>query len=75
MTCLRIRDGWVCEIEYVTHAVEAQRRIRQGERQLYCGMCARWRWPEECEHAGRLTGREFAALERRAKRELSDGQA
>ena len=70
MPCLQIPNGCVCEIEYVARALEAERRIRRGERQVYCGMCVRWRWPEECSHSGRLSAREFAAMVRQSQREV-----
>ena len=71
MPCLPIPNGWVCEIEYVTRAEDAQRRIRRGERQLYCSQCGgKWRWPEECSHSGRLSAREFAAMVRQSQREV-----
>ena len=58
-------------IEYVSRALEAARRIRRGERQLYCSMCGgKWRWPEECSHSGRLSAREFAAMVRQSQREV-----
>jgi len=72
MACTPIRDGFVCEIEYVTRHNEAQRRLRRGERQVFCPTCERWRWPEECCHPGRLTAEGFAqAL--RAREEAKDG--
>lgn len=49
---------------YIQQAIEAERRLRAGERQLYCGSCGRWVWPDECEHASRLTEREFRRLAR-----------
>ena len=56
-------------IEYVSRALEAQRRIRRGERQLYCSMCGGlWRWPEECSHSGRLSPKQFAAVVRQNAR-------
>ena len=69
MACFYADGVWVCEIEYVRRALEAQRRIRRGERQLYCSMCGGlWRWPEECGHRDRLTPRQFAALARLSAR-------
>jgi len=81
MPCIPIRGGYVCEIEYVTRAEEAARRIRRGERQLYCSTCGGlWRWPEECAHPDRLSGKSFRAMVRcsrergAATKEASDGQ-
>jgi len=56
-------------IEYVSRALEAARRIRRGERQLYCSECGGlWRWPEECSHSGRLSPKQFAAVVRQNAR-------
>jgi hypothetical protein len=52
----------VCTISYVEEAIEAERRIRRGERQLHCDTCNRWVWPEECSHADRQTAKEYEAL-------------
>ena len=41
---------YVCEIEYVGRSIEAQRRIRKGDRQGWCWTCERWRFTEECPH-------------------------
>jgi len=58
-------------IEYVSRALEAARRIRRGERQLYCAACGGlWRWPEECSHPNRLSAKEFAAMVRQSQREV-----
>jgi hypothetical protein len=56
---------WVCVIDYVEQAIEAERRLRRGERQLYCPECLRWRWPEECAHEGRVPEAQFKAWARR----------
>jgi len=48
-------------LEYVEAALEAERRLRRGDRQFWCGTCNCWRWPEECVHAGRLTEKAFKA--------------
>jgi len=76
MPCLPIPNGWVCEIEYVTRAEDAQRRIRRGERQLYCVACGGlWRWPEECSHPNRLSPRQFAAVVRQNARAVEIREA
>ena len=46
----------VCVISYVEQAIEAARRIRRGESQLWCPTCGLWRWPEECDHPDRRKG-------------------
>jgi hypothetical protein len=55
----------LCTLDYVEQAMAAEKRLRKGDRQLYCGTCRKWRWPEECDHPGRLTGRQFDALAKR----------
>ena len=47
MPCVRIKDGLVCEISYITEAAEAEKRIKRGEKQLYWRTCKRWVWPED----------------------------
>jgi hypothetical protein len=60
----------VCVLSYTEAALDAERRLRKGDRQLYCGECARWRWPEECAHEGRLTELQFKAWTARIAREV-----
>lgn len=54
MPCIRIKDGFICTIDYVERAVDAERRLRRGERQLYCPKCKLWKWRNgnmlECGH-------------------------
>ena len=38
---------------YVADMLDAEERIRRGERQRWCPTCERWRWREECEHEKR----------------------
>ena len=70
MAELSIR-GLCVSIPYVEAGVEATRRLQAGDRQLYCGECRRWVWPEQCAHEGRMTDREFTALVRRLQREVA----
>jgi len=50
MVCIPLEGGFVCcDIEYVKFFDDAARRHRRGERQLYCSVCRKWRWPGECE--------------------------
>lgn len=56
---------------YYPSVVEAaERRLRKGDRQLYCPECAKWRWPEECAHEGRLTGEQFRLWSARIARQV-----
>ena len=56
---------------YVQAAMEADRRIARGERQLYCLGCGGlWRWPEQCDHEGRMTYKEFRTMVARLKRQV-----
>lgn len=56
---------YLCVLDYTEAALDAERRMRRGERQVYCAECRRWRWPEECDHAGRLTAAQFRAWAKR----------
>lgn len=60
-----------CVIGYVEEAMEAERRLRKGDRQLWCGTCNKWGWIETCDHPGRMTVREFDAEARRIKKEVA----
>jgi hypothetical protein len=51
----------LCVLDYTERALDAERRLRRGERQLYCPTCLLWRWPEECAHGGRLSEAHFKA--------------
>lgn len=64
-----MKGVYLCTTDYTEQAMEADRRLRRGERQLYCGVCQKWRWPEECDHPGRMTEREFKAMVRRMEKE------
>ena len=55
-------------LPYVEAAMQAERRLRRGERQLHCPVCDHWVWPEQCSHPGRLTEREWDRLVREATR-------
>jgi len=70
--CTPIPGGFLCEIGYVKQAEEGARRVRRGERQLYCGVCEHWVWPEECRHAGRLTAREFRSMVAAVKKQVEE---
>lgn len=59
----RSEEVVICETSYGA-AIE---RVNRGERQLYCGPCRKWRWPEECAHEARLTGPQFRALLRQMR--------
>lgn len=74
MPCTPIPGGFLCEIGYVTKALEAQRRVSRGERQLYCGECGHWVWREECGHPGRMTWREWRSMVAAAKRSARGGK-
>jgi hypothetical protein len=70
MTMARDYSTHLCTLHYVEKAIEAEKRLKRGERQMYCVACGRWRWPEECGHEGRLTQKEF---DRPAKRKKGKG--
>lgn len=37
---------------YLQAHFDAERRIKRGERQVFCKVCQKWRWPDElCEYA------------------------
>ena len=59
----------ICGLDYTERAMQAEKRLRRGERQLHCGTCGLWRWPEECEHEDRLSAQRFRALLRAAERQ------
>ena len=52
----------VCTLDYVEQSIQADRRIRKGDRQLYCLTCGKWRWVEECNHKNRITQKEHDRL-------------
>ncbi len=58
----------ICTLDYTEAFLEAERRLRRGDRQRYCGTCGLWVWPEACDHPGRLTERAFKALAARRAR-------
>lgn len=58
----------ICTTDYSLALDDAARRMKMGQRQRYCGECAKWRWPEECEHGPEMTEKEFAAVVREAAR-------
>lgn len=37
----------ICLISYVEKALDAERRLRKGERQHQCRKCLRWWWADE----------------------------
>jgi len=42
--------GRVCQeptLPYIAAHADAQRRMRKGQRQVYCKTCKRWKWPDE----------------------------
>ena len=61
----------LCTLDYTEKAMEAERRLKNGEQQYYCGNCNRWVWPEECQHEGRLTVKEFNAEWKRSAKEIA----
>lgn len=56
----------ICRLDYIEKQIEAERRIKAGERQRYCGTCRLWQWDDECDHPGKLTQREFEMMAARA---------
>jgi len=40
----------VCEIDYTSRALDAEKRLRNGEKQAQCPNCKRWFWVSEREH-------------------------
>lgn len=62
----------ICYLEYTRKAEEADARYKRGERQLFCGDCgSRWVWPDECQHEGRLTLRQFNAMWKQSEKEIA----
>lgn len=67
---------------YTRDIDEANRRIKAGQRQSWCGICGRWRWPDEkCCDSTRLSKRAFDKLVRdtakyaiHISKEPADGQ-
>ena len=71
MTKRRPPGNYVCVISYVEESIEAGRRCRRGERQLYCFECGGlWRWPEQCDHEGRMTYKELRSFIAKVKKEV-----
>ena len=73
MTCTRIRCpggkvGFVCHTSYSQAEEEWRRRYRAGERQVYCGVCGKWQFPDGCKHEGKLTTRQFNAMQRKLEK-------
>lgn len=60
---------FVCVLDSTEQALEAERRLRGGGRQVYCPTCRRWRWREECAHEGRLTEAQFRRWSKEAARD------
>ena len=58
---------WLCTLDYTEAALDAERRLRERERQRYCPHCGLWRWPGEDEHGGQLTEQQFRALVKRGR--------
>lgn len=49
----------ICTLDYVEKALEAEKRLKKGERQKYCQVCSLWRWEEECSHTDKLSQTQF----------------
>lgn len=41
-------------LPYVPASLDADKRLRRGERQKRCNACQRWRWPHELKACKRL---------------------
>jgi hypothetical protein len=54
-------SGYLCHLSYVEASLDADRRMRRGERQAMCQTCRRWLWAhEDCGHPGpRMTDRQM----------------
>ena len=37
----------ICTIDYVEKSLDAQRRIRKGDKQHQCAKCFKWFWSDE----------------------------
>lgn len=45
-----------------------ERRHRAGQRQVYCAVCGKWRWPDEVGPKARtVTAKQFAKLAKEAE--------
>lgn len=66
----REQASYLCTMSYVEQSVEAERRYRRGERQLYCFECGTWEWPDGCVHEGKMTYRELRSYIAKVKKEV-----
>ena len=61
------------DLGYMAFHSDADRRHKRGERQVYCGVCKRWQWPEHVSDEHRphtLTRQQFDAAVRRIEKEV-----
>ena len=56
--------GYMRSLGYLHWHEVAEYRYKHGDRQLHCGTCG-WVWPEECNHEGKKTQKEYDALVRK----------
>ncbi len=54
-----MKNAHLCRSDYVEALLEAEKKLRRGERQLYCLTCSKWVWKEQCQHECRLTQKQF----------------
>lgn len=70
---MRIQSGraYGCTTSYSAAYEDAERRLRAGQRQVWCLSCRLWRWPDEvcCLGASRLSLRAFRAALRQVQRQ------
>lgn len=63
------------DLPYSVAIADAEGRMKRGERQLYCGVCQRWVWPDQCQHPGRWSQAGFRRETKRLEREMRQGDA
>ncbi len=66
----KLPPGVLYELPYVSAHSHAERRLRKGERQLYCCVCDCWRWADQCTHSDRMTDKEYRAMIRQVKADV-----
>ncbi len=47
-----IRKCQTQDLHYLEVIVDAQKRMEQGQQQVFCLRCSRWKWPDKlCDEA------------------------
>lgn len=64
-----MKDRDECPVEgrfrlpYMYAADDAEKRMRRGQRQGYCSLCERWRWPDHQKACPNFTAHENTTQE------------